>query len=55
MTNPLIVVRPVSVTDAMLISTDVTEADYAAWSAVTVCVVSSAKSAWFLNSQDCLA
>lgn len=35
MTNPLIVVRPVSVTDAMLISTDVTEADYAAWSAVT--------------------
>lgn len=31
----LIVVPPVQITDAVLVSTDVTEADYSAWSAVT--------------------
>lgn len=31
----LVNVRPVTITDAMLTSTDVTEADYAAWSAAT--------------------
>ena len=35
MTTALIVVPPVTVTDAMLISTDVTEADHAAWSGAT--------------------
>jgi len=33
--SALIVVKPVVITDAMLISTDVPEADYAAWSGVT--------------------
>lgn len=35
MTTPLLVVQPVALTDAMLISTDVTEADHAVWSAAT--------------------
>lgn len=35
MSTPLIVVRPVAITDATLISTDVTEADYAAWNILT--------------------
>jgi len=35
MTTPLRVVRPIELTDAMLISTDVPEADHAAWSSGT--------------------
>ena len=35
MSTPLIVVRPVTVTDSILVSTNVPETDYAAWSSAT--------------------
>lgn len=35
MTSPLIIIKPVTITPAMLIATDVPEADYAAWSGAT--------------------
>ena len=35
MTTPLIVIRPVEITSAMLIASDVPEADYAAWNSGT--------------------
>lgn len=35
MSAPLIIVRPVAITDAILISTDVPETDYAAWNILT--------------------